>query len=105
MLGGQPVWSLHLRAVQESVSEFTGVCAFDRAGYGWSEAGPEPRTSQQIVDELKTLLDNAKIEGPYVLVGHSFGGLNMILFANENPDQVAGVVLLAYSPPRQSSWP
>jgi pimeloyl-ACP methyl ester carboxylesterase len=101
MDAGIPDWSLHLRAVQESISEFTRVCAFDRAGYGWSEAGSEPRTSQQIVDELKALLDNGMIEGPYVLVGHSFGGLNMILFANENPDQVAGVVLVDSSHPDQ----
>lgn len=94
-------WSLRFRALQERVAEFTRVCTFDRAGYGWSEPGPEPRTSQQIVDELSTLLETAEVAGPYVLVGHSFGGLNMILFANEHPEQVTGVVLVDSSHPDQ----
>jgi pimeloyl-ACP methyl ester carboxylesterase len=93
--------SLRVRALQESISEFTQACAYDRAGYGWSDAGPEPRTSQQIVDELALLLDGAELEGPFVLVGHSFGGLNVNLFASEHPDLVAGVVLVDSSHPEQ----
>ena len=93
--------SLRVRALQESLAEFTQTCAYDRAGYGWSDAGPEPRTSQQIVDELALLLDGEGLEGPFVLVGHSFGGLNMNLFASEYPDMVAGVVLVDSSHPDQ----
>ena len=84
------VWSF----VQPEVATFTRVCAVDRAGHAWSEHGPLPRTSRQICRELHTLLTNANIEGPYVLVGHSFGGLNMYLYASMYPEEVAGLVLL-----------
>jgi len=76
------------------VAKFTRVCAYDRAGLGWSDAGPRPRSSEQIVRELHTLLTQAGIPGPYVLVGHSFGGYNVRLFAQEYPGAVAGLVLL-----------
>src|SRR6185437_9629940 len=70
-------------------------CSYDRAGYGWSEtASGAPRTSQQIVTELHLLLAHAQIHGPYVLVGHSFGGLNMRLYAYRYPAEVVGMVLL-----------
>ena len=84
------VWSL----VQAEVARFTSVCVYDRAGYGWSEVGPLPRTTRQIVTELHALLANAAIPGPYVLVGHSFGGLNMTFYASQYPDEVVGLVLL-----------
>lgn len=84
------VWSL----VQPEIAAFTRVCTFDRAGHAWSDRGPWPRTSRQICQELHTLLTNAQIEGPYVLVGHSFGGLNMYLYASMYPEEVAGLVLL-----------
>ena len=61
--------------VQQEVSGTTRVCAYDRAGMGWSEMGPEPRDAKRITGELHALLEGAGIEGPYVLVGHSFGGL------------------------------
>jgi pimeloyl-ACP methyl ester carboxylesterase len=80
--------------IQEQMAQDTRVCAYDRAGYGSSEPGPMPRTSQQIVNELKMLLEKVGIAGPYVLVGHSLGGLNMQLFASQHPDLVAGAVLL-----------
>lgn len=80
--------------IQEGVAHDTRVCAYERAGYGSSEPGPMPRTSQQVVYELKTLLEKADIPGPYVLVGHSLGGLNMQVFASQHPDLVAGAVLL-----------
>ena len=80
--------------VQSEIAKFTRVCAYDRAGYGWSDAGPNPRTSQQIVNELHTLLETAKIPPPYILVGHSFGGINLRLYANQYPDEVAGIVLV-----------
>src|SRR5215211_5861166 len=80
--------------VQQEVSGTTRVCAYDRAGMGWSEMGPEPRDAEQITSELHTLLKDAGIKGPYVLVGHSLGGLSMQTYAHRYPDEVAGVVLV-----------
>jgi pimeloyl-ACP methyl ester carboxylesterase len=80
--------------VQPDVAGFARVCSYDRAGYGWSDVGPEPRTSQQIAVELHTLLKAAGEKGPYVLVGHSFGGFNVRLFTKLYPTEVAGVVLV-----------
>jgi pimeloyl-ACP methyl ester carboxylesterase len=85
---------LDWQLVQPEVAKFARVCTYDRAGTGWSEPGPQPRTSQQIVEELHTLLGNAGVQGPYVLVGHSFGGVNMQLYASRYPDEVAGMVLV-----------
>ena len=89
--------------VQREVSDTTRVCAYDRAGMGWSEMGPEPRDAEQISSELHTLLKGAGIEGPYVLVGHSFGGLYTRTYAARYPDEVAGVVLVDSSSPKQVS--
>ncbi len=83
-------WSL----VQREVAQFARVCTYDRAGYGWSDPGPRPRTSAQIVAELRTLLHRASVPGPYVLVGHSDGGYHVRLFASRYPDEVAGLVLV-----------
>jgi pimeloyl-ACP methyl ester carboxylesterase len=88
--GGVLDWSL----VQPEVSKFARVCAYDRAGFGWSEAGVRPRTSQQIVKELHALLGNAGVQAPYVLVGHSIAGIHVQLYAAQYPDEVAGVVLV-----------
>jgi pimeloyl-ACP methyl ester carboxylesterase len=89
--------------VQREVSDTTRVCAYDRAGMGWSETGPEPRDAKQISNELHALLEGANIDGPYVLVGHSFGGLYMQTYAARYPDEVAGVVLVDSSQPDQFS--
>ena len=80
--------------VQRQVSGTTRVCAYDRAGMGWSEMGPDPRDARQISSELHTLLSEDGIEGPYVLVGHSFGGMYMQTYAARYPDEVAGVALV-----------
>src|SRR5215216_2879812 len=80
--------------VQQDVSHTTRVCAYDRAGMGWSEMSPEPRDAKQITSELHTLLSKAGIDGPYVLVGHSLGGISMQTYAHRYPEEVAGVVLV-----------
>ena len=96
-MSAQWVW------VQQEVSGTTRVCAYDRAGMGWSEMGPEPRDAKQISSELHTLLTKAGIDGPYVLVGHSFGGLYIQTYAARYPDEVAGVALVESSSPKQFS--
>lgn len=80
--------------VQQAVSNHSKICVFDRPGYGWSDFGPSPRTSNRIADELETLLEQADIPPPYILVGHSFGGYNIRIFAANNPQMVAGMVLV-----------
>jgi pimeloyl-ACP methyl ester carboxylesterase len=80
--------------VQPEVATFARVCSYDRAGYGWSEAGPKPRTSLQIARELKALLAASGEKGPYVMVGHSFGGYNVRVFTSLYPGNVVGVVLV-----------
>ena len=81
--------------VQPEVSRFARACAYDRAGYGWSEPGPEPRDARRIARELDTLLARARIPPPYVLVGHSFGGLAIRMFASRKERRaVAGLVLV-----------
>src|SRR5918993_1185104 len=102
--GGSGEMSADWVWVQREVSDTTRVCAYDRAGMGWSEMGPQPRDAKQISSELHTLLTNAGIEGPYVLVGHSFGGLYMQTYAARYPDEVAGVSLVESSHPDQFSY-
>jgi pimeloyl-ACP methyl ester carboxylesterase len=76
------------------ISKVAKVFAYDRAGLGWSEKSPLPRTSLHVVEELHVLLEKSNIKGPLILVGHSFGGLNMQLFAKKYPDNVVGLVLV-----------
>jgi pimeloyl-ACP methyl ester carboxylesterase len=85
-------------SVIETISRQTRVCAYDRAGYGRSEPGPMPRDSQRAVDELHLLLGKSGEDGPFLLVGHSLGGLNMQVYANTYPEEVTGLVLLDPSP-------
>jgi pimeloyl-ACP methyl ester carboxylesterase len=83
-------WSL----VQPSVSRFVHVCSYDRAGFAWSDLGPIPRTMKQEAFELHLLLKNAGIKPPYVLVGHSLGGLIVRVYADQYPEEIAGAVLV-----------
>jgi pimeloyl-ACP methyl ester carboxylesterase len=77
----------------EELAKLARVCIYDRAGYGWSDCSPYPRTSSQIVKELDTLLTEAGIEPPYILVGNSFGSYNVRLYAHLFPQKVVGIVL------------
>jgi pimeloyl-ACP methyl ester carboxylesterase len=80
--------------IQRTLAKSYRVVSYDRAGLGWSDSGPMPRTAERMVEELHTLLERAQIPPPYVLVGHSFGGLTMPLFAAHYPRETAGVVLV-----------
>jgi pimeloyl-ACP methyl ester carboxylesterase len=86
---------------QPEVAKMTRVCTYDRAGMGWSEAGPLPRDAAQFAKELHTLLQNAHIPGPYVMVGHSLGGLGVRVFVHDYASEVAGVVLIESMNPKQ----
>jgi pimeloyl-ACP methyl ester carboxylesterase len=87
-------FSLSWDLVQPGVAKFAKVCSYDRAGLGWSARGPNPRTAGNIVRELHMLLQGASVDPPYVLVGHSKGGLFVRLYAHEYPDEVVGMVLV-----------
>lgn len=82
------------RRLQDRIAAATTVIAYDRAGYGSSEVGPLPRDSRSEVEELRALLAGLKIPRPYILVGHSLGGLNVQVYAGLHPEEVAGMVLL-----------
>jgi pimeloyl-ACP methyl ester carboxylesterase len=85
-----PVWAI----VQPEVAKWTRACSYDRAGAGFSDPGPMPRTSVRITDELRSALHNARVQGPYILVGNAFGGDNVRTFAVRYPTEVAGLVLV-----------
>ena len=86
--------SLHFSLVQREIEKFARVVSYDRAGFGWSDPSPKLRTSKNMVEELHQLLQTAKIPGPYVLVGHSFGGMNVQLYTSQYPEEVLGIVLV-----------
>lgn len=97
-LGASSVsWSL----VQAAIAEFTRACTYDRAGMGWSDPGPLPRTAGRLADELHALLQHAAVPAPYVLVGHSFGGFVTRIFAARHPSETAGLILLDPAHPDQ----
>ena len=85
-----PAWS----TVQQQIAKWTRACSYDRAGAGFSDPGPMPRTSARIAGELHTALHRARIAGPYILVGHAFGGDNVRTFADRYMREVVGLVLV-----------
>ena len=88
--GSTPGWGF----VQPDVARFTRVCSYDRAGMGYSDPGPSPRTARRIASELAELLARSGIGGPVVLVGASIAGFNVRVFASDYPERAAGLVLL-----------
>ncbi len=91
--------------VQPEIAKFTRVCSYDRAGFAWSEAGPLPRTARQAAKELELLLRGAGESGPFVMVGASYGGHVVRVFANDYPAQTRGIVLVDARPERLYSIP
>src|SRR5438270_12567824 len=83
--------------VQPEVSKFARVCSYDRAGYGWSDSGPEPRSSLRIAHELKQLLQAPGEIGPYVLVAHPMGGYDVRVYTRQYPNDAVGMVLVGAS--------
>ncbi|MGA3033431.1 MAG: alpha/beta hydrolase [Terracidiphilus sp.] len=94
---------LNWRHIQESLAPYATTISYDRAGLGWSSPSRTRRTPANIARELHELLQNAGLEPPFILVGHSFGGLVMRRFALLYPDEVAGVLLI--DPMRCEEWP
>jgi pimeloyl-ACP methyl ester carboxylesterase len=89
--------------VQAGVSQQTRVCSYDRAGLGWSDSSTEPRDAQHMVHELHALLEAAQVAPPYVLAGHSLGGLLILAYTRRYPEEVSGLVFLDSSHPQQKA--
>jgi pimeloyl-ACP methyl ester carboxylesterase len=93
---------LNWTSIQAELARSTRVCSYDRAGLGWSDPTKSPRTISNAVDELHALLTAAQIPPPFILTGHSFGGLLVRCYAVQYPDQLAGLLLL--DPLAASEW-
>lgn len=91
---GGAAWCMDWTIVQHEVSKFATAISYDRSGFGWSEPGTLPRDANQIEQELHSLLEIAEVRKPYILVGASFGGHIVRLYASRHPNDVAGIVLL-----------
>jgi pimeloyl-ACP methyl ester carboxylesterase len=95
-------WSPSWTTIHDAVARLTQVCTFDRAGYGFSDASPVTRTSSATTNELYSALMSSPIKAPYILVGHSYGGMNARLFADRHLADVAGLVLVDSVSERQN---
>lgn len=102
---GLGAWSTPWHSVQTAVTSTTRVCTYDRAGLGYSEGSAQPRDASHFADELHTLLHRAEIPGPYVLAGHSLGGLTVRVYAHRYPQDVAGLVFVDSMAPQQDRMP
>jgi pimeloyl-ACP methyl ester carboxylesterase len=89
--------------IAPEVSGATRVCVYDRAGHGWSEPADTPQDGERVATDLHTLLRRAQVSGPYVMAGHSFGGLYVLAFADRYPDEVAGMVLVDSTAPKTAA--
>lgn len=93
--------SLSWRLVDAAISEFATVYSYDRAGFGWSPYTAAPKVARSLVEELRLLLTAANVPSPRILVGHSFGGMMMRMYASMYPEEVSGVVLVDALPPEE----
>lgn len=94
--------SLSWYDVQPKVAAFTRVVSYDRLGFGWSDPAADPRSADHMVEELRLALIASGVPGPYVVVGHSYGGWLAQLFASRHRDHVAGLVLV--DTPHPKDW-
>jgi len=98
LASGMSDFSVSWAYVQPEIAKNTRVCSYDRAGLGWSEPSPLPRTANTMAEELHTLLVNADVRGPYIMVGHSLGGMLVRVYTNSYPNEVVGMVLVDATP-------
>ncbi len=103
LMSGLGGFSVSWARIVPAVADTTRVCAYDRAGQGWSEDAPDPQDGVAAASDLHTLLDRAGEDGPYVLVGHSIGGDHAMVYADRYPEQVAGMVLLDATNPYRTT--
>jgi len=94
LLGGLDDWTLDWRWPQQKLSKITRTCSVDRAGLGFSDPGPMPRDAAATASDLYQALKSSHMQGPFILVGHSLGGLELRLFAYEHPQMVSGLLLI-----------
>ncbi len=92
--GGAGTPAILLSRIRHYLGPDVRVCLYDRAGYGWSDRAKSPRTGEAVVHELHTLLHEAAVPGPYIIVGHSLGGMYARLYAHRYPGEVVGLVLV-----------
>ncbi len=98
---GSKYWSDHYLPLLPRLAEHTRTCVYDRPGYGQSSLGKFPRTSQQIADDIASVVEAAQIETPFILAGHSLGGINALSFAAVYRELLAGIVLIDSAHPQQ----
>jgi pimeloyl-ACP methyl ester carboxylesterase len=98
LMAGIFSWSVVWYKTQPVIAQKTRVCAFDRAAYGFSDPAPRPQILSEVVNDLHTVLTSGLIPGPYVLVGHSLGGLEARVYAQRWPEELVGMVLVDTSP-------
>jgi pimeloyl-ACP methyl ester carboxylesterase len=98
LMAGTFSWSVVWYKTQPVIAQQTRVCAFDRAAYGFSDPAPQPQIISEVVEDLHKALHTGSIPGPYVLVGHSLGGVEARVYAQRWPEEVAGMVLVDTSP-------
>jgi pimeloyl-ACP methyl ester carboxylesterase len=96
--------SLDWEKVQAPAAQITRVCSYDRAGFGWSDAGSKARDSKTIAQELHELLEKGGVEPPYILAAHSLGGFHVRMLAAQFPSEVVGMILLDASHEDQFGW-
>lgn len=99
LTAGAGDWSEHWQRVQGPVAQRTRVCAWDRAGFGYSDASSVPQSAAAMEDDLEQALSGAHISAPYLLVAHSAGSYETLLFADRHPEEIAGMVLVDPSLP------
>ena len=101
---GSSSFSIEWALVQEQVAKFTRICSYDRAGFAWSDRGPAENTVEETMDDLHQLLRAARIRPPYILVGHSIGGMYVRAYQRRYPEAVSGLILVDATPEEDAEY-